>query len=135
MRRLLYALLILATAAAPVLAQGAKPLVTQSKSLLITTGNTFQTLLPNTQNYNSVTIQNNLTSTDNCFVEVSGLVPAGNTTATNVTTPGGVVMTSAQASILLTPGSSYQRYYPYLPRGPIVVTCATTGDSVYADIQ
>jgi len=113
---------------------GADAIVSQNFSATITTGNTFQTLRPLTQTYNSLTIQNNLTSADNCWVEVTGLVAAGNTLSTTVVT-GNATVTSQQASILLTPGSSYQRYYPYLPRGPIVVTCATTGDSIYVDIQ
>ena len=57
-----------------------------------------------------------------------------NTLSTSVTTGNGTT-TAQQASILLTPSSSYQRYFPYLPRGPIVVTCATTGDSIYVDTQ
>jgi hypothetical protein len=45
-------------------------------------------------------------------------------------------MSAAQASILLAPaGGSYTRYYPYVPDGPIVVTCAGTGDSVYVGIH
>ena len=81
-----------------------------------------------------LTIQNNQTSGDNCWVEVTGLVAAGNTLSTSVTTGNGTT-TAQQASILLTPSSSYQRYFPYLPRGPIVVTCATAGDSIYVDTQ
>jgi hypothetical protein len=108
--------------------------VSQNFSVTITTGNTFQTLRPLNQNYNSLTIQNNQTSGDNCWVEVTGLVAAGNTLSTSVTTGNGTT-TAQQASILLTPSSSYQRYFPYLPRGPIVVTCATTGDSIYVDTQ
>jgi hypothetical protein len=130
----LFALLLLLVACGPARGDSATTLVSQNFSVTITTGNTFQTLRPLNQNYNSLTIQNNQTSGDNCWVEVTGLVASGNTLSTSVTTGNGTT-TAQQASILLTPSSSYQRYFPYLPRGPIVVTCATTGDSIYVDTQ
>ena len=136
MRKLLIvacALLLLIPAA---FSQNAQPIFSTNSSVTIITGNTFQVLRPATQNYNSLTIQNNnMSTTDNCFVDVTGLVQPGNTTATSVVTVGGVTLTAAQASVALVPGGSYQRYYPKLPRNQIVVTCATGGDSVYADVQ
>lgn len=108
-------------------------LVTNNRSFAISVGNTYQLLMATNQNYNSLTIQNNNTA-DNCFIEVSGLVAVGNTTATNVTTSAATV-TSAQASMIIGPLGSYVRYYPNLPRGPIVATCATSGDTLYVDTQ
>lgn len=112
-------------------------------SVTITTGNTYQTILsgltsvvfPGTPSRRSVTIQNNNTNTDNCFIEITGLVVAGNTTSTSVTPPGGSAITAAKASILLGPGGSFQRYFPYIPSGAIVGTCASNGDSLYVDTQ
>jgi hypothetical protein len=107
-------------------------------SVSITTANTYQSVLPALTNgvppRRSITIQNNNAS-DSCEIEVTGLVSIGNTTSTNVTTPSGVTLSSAKASILLLAGGSYTRYYPYIPTGPIVGTCASNGDSVYVDTQ
>lgn len=116
----------------PALAQSA--LSTVNKSQKITTGNTFQsvTLADNTRRM--VQIQNNNTTTDNCWVNDDSTVASGNTASSNVTV-GGVTMTTIQASILLQPGQAYTRYYPYVPDGPIVATCANTGDSLYVGIH
>ena len=111
-------------------------IATDNKSALITTGNTFQQIQAANQSRRSITIENNNTSSDNCWVNIDGSVAAGNTTSTSVTPPGGNgTMTAAQASILLQAGGSYQRYYPYIPQGPIIATCASTGDSLYVDVQ
>jgi hypothetical protein len=131
MRRVLLCALLLGLAS-PASAQ--KSLGSNNASLTIATGLTFQVLRPATQNYNSLTVQNNMTTTDNCWVEPTGLVTAGMTTASTVVTGNGTV-TAQQASILLTPGGSFQRYYPYLPKGAITVTCTNSGDSVYVDWQ
>lgn len=131
MRKILTVVVILALCLPAYAAQNA--LVTNNRSLTISVGNTFQVIMALNQNYNSLTIQNNNTA-DNCFIEVSGLVAAGNTTATTVTTSAATV-TSAQASMIIGPLGSYVRYYPNLPRGPIVATCATSGDSLYVDTQ
>lgn len=93
---------------------------TTNGSVLIATGNTFQTVLaalgaPPAQR-RSLTIQNNNAS-GNCYVFVG---------ATTASTP---------ISILLLPGGSYARYYPYVPSDAIQGTCATTGASLYVDTQ
>ena len=102
----------------PVLAQAVSvPALTTGRSVTITTGTTFQTVIA-AGNYRSLTIQNNNTNTDNCWVYV---VNTGSPTTAN--------------SILLTPGAAYTRYFPYIPNGAIQATCATTADTLYADTQ
>jgi len=93
---------------------------------------------PTTNNSNprrAITIQNNNTNTDNCFVDDTGLVAIGNSTATSVTTTDGNTITSGQASILLSPGGSYQRYWPMIPNGRIVAVCAGGSDSLFIAVQ
>lgn len=95
--------------------------LTTNGSVTITTGNTFQTVLaalgapPAIRR--SLTIENNNTNGDNCWVFV------GSGSATEGT------------AILLTKGGSYQRYYPYVPSDAIQATCATTSDTLYVDTQ
>ena len=88
---------------------------TVNSSATITSGNTFQTVLAALSNRQSLTIQNNNTNGDNCWIFV------GSTSATTGT------------SILLAPGGGYQRYYPYVPSDAIQATCATTNDTLYID--
>jgi hypothetical protein len=109
----------------------------------ITTGLTYQLLLPalagTTTVRQSITIQNNQASgTDACYLIFGANVTivAGTTTtsSTSIVT-GNSALTSAQASIVLTPGQAWTRYFPFVPSDAIYVTCATTGDSVYVDTQ
>ena len=105
-------------------------------SVAITAGNTYQTILTYSFNRNSLTIENNNTNGDNCWIEVTGLVQSGDTTATTRTPPGGSALAASKISILLTPsGGSYTRYFPYLPSAAIVATCAADGDTLYVDTQ
>lgn len=112
------------------------PAATTNLSNTITTGLTYQVLkaalVPPAQ-LRSLTIENNNAS-DSCWIEVSGVVVATNTTSTSVTVNGNSI-TAQKASIQLLPGGSYTRYYPYIPNGPIVGTCTTTSDSIYVDVQ
>ena len=107
-------------------------------SVKITTGLTYQAILPSlgapAQSRRSLTIENN-NATDACYIEVTGLVVAGNTTSTSVTTTSGAMAASLASIYLAGGGGSYTRYYPFIPSGPIVGTCATTGDSLYVDTQ
>lgn len=88
----------------------------------IATGNTFQQIIavlaapPAIRR--SLTIENNNTNTDNCWVFIGATASATKAT-----------------SILLQPGGSYTRYYPYVPSDNIAATCATTADSLYVDVQ
>lgn len=90
---------------------------TLNGSSTIATGNTFQTILTANSRRRSLTIQNNNTNGDNCWL----FIGSGN--ATKAT------------SILLGQGGSYQRYYPYIPADAIQLTCTTTSDSYYLDTQ
>ena len=95
--------------------------VTTNSSVTIATGNTYQVVLPTVgvppAIRRSLTIQNNQVTADNCWIFF------GTGTATKAT------------SILLPPGQAYTRYYPYIPSDAIQATCATTGDSLYVDVQ
>lgn len=97
-------------------AQQVRPAATTNRSVTITLGNTFQTIL-SAQERISLTIQNNLTTTDNCWIFIG----------TAVATKG--------TSILLGPGVSYTRYYPFIPNDAIQATCASTNDTLYVDTQ
>lgn len=125
---------LLALLATSALAQQVSQAPTFNQSITVTTGNTFQVISSGTQAMRSLTIQNN-NAMDNCWIEVSGLVTAGMTTASAVTITGKPASTAAKVSILLPPGVSYGRYQVLAPAGPIVGTCATTGDSIYVDWQ
>ena len=94
---------------------------TINRSATITTGNSFQQLLPS--NYltqtprASLTIENNNPNGDNCWLFI------GSGTATKAT------------AILLLPGGSYSRYWPYVPSDAIQATCASNSDTLYVDTQ
>jgi hypothetical protein len=92
---------------------------TTNRSVTITTGSTFQNIITAGQVTKSLTIQNNNTNGDNCWIFIGG------GTATKAT------------SILLSPGQSYGRYGPFVPSDVIQGTCATGGgvDSIYVDTQ
>lgn len=95
---------------------------TTNGSVSIATGSTFQSVLASLIGTSTVrqslTIQNNNINTDNCWVFIGP--NAGATKGT---------------SILLAPGASYTRYFPYVPNDNISATCATTADTVYVDTQ
>ena len=109
---------------------------TVNSSVTITTGATFQQVLPAASSYRrSVTIENNNAS-DACNLVIgTNQITDGTTTLATSITINGKTMTAGQASITLSPGGSYQRYQPYIPADAIHGTCATTGDSLYIDIQ
>jgi hypothetical protein len=95
---------------------------TLNSSVTITSGNVFQQVLASiigqrTQRQ-SLTIQNNNTNTDNCWVFLGTTANATRATA-----------------ILLAPGQAYTRYWPYVPSDAIQVTCGGTSDTVYVDNQ
>lgn len=123
MKRLLAFILLGLAFAAPAAAQE-HPVTrnTTNVSGSITTGNTFQQILaavnPSTAARGSITIENNNTNGDNCWVFLGA-----NASATKAT------------AILLGQGGSYQRYYPYVPADAIQITCTTTADTFYADWQ
>jgi len=119
MKRLFAACLFVALSCAGASAQIVA--ATTNSSAIIATGNTFQTVLPLITQINqrrSLTIQNN-NAADNCWIVVGGALGSA--------TKG--------IAILLLPGASYTRYYPYVPSDAIHATCATSSDTLYADIQ
>lgn len=89
---------------------------TTNGSVTIATGNTFQTALAASSSRASLTIENNNAS-DNCWLFIGAGSAAKGT------------------SILLLPGGSYTRYFPYVPADAIQATCATTSDTLYVDTQ
>jgi hypothetical protein len=90
---------------------------TNNNSVVITTGNTFQQVLAANSNRASITIENNNSNGDACWVTVDGGSP------------------TKSIAILLTEGGSYQRYFPYVPSGAIQATCASNSDTLYVDTQ
>lgn len=138
MQRKILAACLFALFATQAVAQQTSTSITAPFPTKITTGLTYQQLLAavTMNNRHSLTIQNNNT-TDNCQIIVVGANSpwlVGDTTST-ARTVNGTSITGAQASILLFPGGSYTRYYPFIPPDQILGTCATTGDSLYIDTQ
>ena len=91
---------------------------TLNNSATITAGNTFQQVLAansSSVQRQSLTIENNNAS-DNCWLFI-----------------GPTASATKARSILLTPGGSYTRYWPYVPSDNIAATCATTSDTLYID--
>jgi hypothetical protein len=112
------------------------PAAPLNRTAIIATGLTYQVLLPSSGTRKSIQIENNnTTSTDNCWVEETGIVAAGATTATAATTADGVVTTAIKVSFLLQPGGSYTRYGPYVPSNPITGTCTSNGNSLVITTQ
>jgi len=93
---------------------------TVNTPVTITTGNTFQTILTSSLGTSTqrqaLTIENNNAS-DNCWLFI------GSGTA------------SKAMSILLLPGGSYTRYWPYVPSDALQATCASNSDTLYVDNQ
>jgi hypothetical protein len=92
---------------------------TLNSSVTITTGNTFQTVLASnlgtSTQRQALTIENNNAS-DSCWIYIGA-------TATKAT------------SMLLLPGGSYTRYWPFVPSDAIQATCASNSDTLYVDNQ
>ena len=95
---------------------------TVNASAVIATGNSFQTVLSavngglSSPARQSLTIENNNAS-DNCWIFIGSGSP-----------------TEAK-SILLLPGGSYTRYWPYVPSDVIQATCANNSETLYVDTQ
>lgn len=99
-------------------AQSSTPAQPTLSPATITTGNTFQQILSGSPPYRAVTIQNNNTNNDNCWV-----YPGAQGAATEAT------------SILLGQGGSYSRYFPFVPSGPWQATCASNSDTLYVETE
>src|SRR5690349_12506024 len=116
MKRALFAASLIALTG-PALAQAPQPRNTTNATATITSGNSFQNVVTTAaSSRKALTIQNNNTNGDNCWLFI------GSASATKGT------------SILLAPGASYQRYYPYIPADTIQATCTTTNDTLYIDL-
>lgn len=119
--RLVLAVAGMLAAASPSGAQ-VTPAATVNGSVAIAAGNTFQSALAALGSppalRRSLTIQNNNTNGDNCWLFI-----------------GATASATKALSILLGPGGSYQRYAPYIPSDNLAVTCTTTADTVYVDTQ
>jgi hypothetical protein len=125
MRRIALALAILACGMSSAIGQTpvagtATNRATLNTATTITTGNTFQQILPSilgtSTQRQALTIENNNAS-DNCWLFI------GSGTATKA------------ISILLLPGGSYTRYWPYVPSDALQATCASNSDTLYVDNQ
>lgn len=107
-------------------ARAQTPAATTNGSITIATGNTFQQVLAAltfsstavTTARHSLTIENNNTNGDNCWLFIGPTASATKAT-----------------SILLGQGGSYQRYSPYIPSDNIAATCTNTSDTLYVDTQ
>ena len=89
----------------------------------ITAGGTFQQILPSIVGNagvarQAVTIQNNNTGTDACWLHIGTGTP-----------------TLANSILLAAPSGSYQRYWPNVPSDAMQITCTTTSDTFYLDTQ
>ena len=101
-------------------------LSTVNASGTITSGATFQQILPSiipgagnaSTARQSLTIQNDNTNSDNCWVFI-----------------GPIASATEQTSILLAPQQAYSRYWPFVPSDQISITCAGTSDTYYVDFQ
>jgi hypothetical protein len=119
MRRLIVAAVAGLVAFAPVGAWAQNNRATANGSVVIATGNTFQKILSAGTPW-SVTIENN-NATDSCWITFGAGITAANA--------------SKAKSILLLPGGSWARYYPYIPSDQIEGTCASNADTLYVDTQ
>jgi hypothetical protein len=134
MKKLACIFFLLSTALAQAQSQPKSSIPASTK---IVAGLTYQQLIPTNGGRSTLTVQNNNTTTDNCFLLMGAPGSpwqVGDTTATSRTI-NGVTLTAQQASILLLPGGSDNRLSGIVPSDQFFVTCATTGDSFYADYQ
>lgn len=127
MKKLLLTLVLL-LAGVPALAQQApQNRTTVNGSVVIATGNTFQKILDAVAQPGrrmALTIQNN-NATDSCWISFGSY--SGTTITAGNATKG--------RSILLLPGGSYTRYYPFVPSDEIEATCARDSDTLYVELQ
>jgi hypothetical protein len=94
---------------------------TESGNLVtIATGNKFQQIVPSNStgaDRRALTIQNNASNGDNCWVYVGG------------------DKASKDSSVVLAPGKSYDRYWPFVPSDTIQATCASSSDNLYVEYK
>ena len=86
----------------------------------IATGNKFQQIVPSNNSgtdRRALTIQNNASNGDNCWVYV------------------GSDRASKDGSVVLAPGKTYDRYWPFVPSDTIQATCASSSDDLYVEYK
>ena len=84
----------------------------------IETGNKFQQIVPATSTERrGLTVKNNNTNSDSCWVHI------------------GSDRASKENSIVLDPGSSYNRYWPFASSDAIQATCASSSDTLYVEYK
>ena len=103
-------------------AQGQTPVPQTGAGNLVTisAGNKFQQIVPNNNtgtDRRALTIQNNASNGDNCWVYVGSNKP------------------SKDGSVVLAPGKSYDRYWPFVPSDAIQATCASSSDNLYVEFK
>lgn len=108
------------------------PPASANASMMIATPLTYQNVPIPTRA--TITISNN-NKTGYCWIDDTGVVIAGNTTTTPVTTKNATGIPAVNASILLSPGGGSFGRYTFTPQGPVVATCDTAGMSIYAEYQ
>jgi hypothetical protein len=104
------------------LAQSQTPAPQTENGNLVTiaTGNKFQQIVPSNStgtDRRALTIQNNASNGDNCWVYV------------------GADKASKDGSVVLAPGKSYDRYWPFVPSDTIQATCASSSDNLYVEYK
>lgn len=147
-KKLLLALALMVATAFP---SAAQPLdvTALNRSAIILAGGTFQSIYSaapqNATTLRAITVENNNNSvvntngggSDICWVEFSGAVLAGDTLTTTKTTVNAPALssTAGKISIALSQYGAYGRYVTFIPRGPVMATCQTTGDSLYIETE
>jgi hypothetical protein len=101
-------------------AQTPAPQAGAGNLIAIAAGNKFQQIVPSNNtgtDRRALTIQNNASNGDNCWVYVGGDKP------------------SKDGSVVLAPGKSYDRYWPFVPSDAIQATCASASDNLYVEYK
>lgn len=128
MKRLL---LIIALLLAPVAALAQTPAATTNGAVTITTGGTFQTVLSalsSSGSRHSLTIQNNNTNGDNCWIYVgSGTATAGSGTYTGAM-KSAFGLDSASMTAILNAGTKATTANPWSISGNVYIGNRSAGD-------
>jgi len=100
--------------------QTPEPQAPPGNLVTIATGNKFQQIVPPNKGdaeRRTLTIQNNGSNGDNCWIYV------------------GSDRASKDNSMVLAPGKSYTRYWPFVPSDAIQATCASGSDTLYVEYK
>jgi len=100
--------------------QTPEPQAPTGNLVTILIGNKFQQVVPPNKGdteRRALTIQNNGSNSDNCWVYI------------------GSDKASKDNSIVLAPGKSYTRYWPFVSSDGIQATCASSSDTLYVEYK